>query len=153
VQLAKRRGAEVIAVTSESKTDEVRSLGADCVVPRGADLGRTFGQDAVDVVVDVVGGAAWPSLLEILRPRGRLAISGAIAGPIAELDLRTLYLHDLTVLGCTYQEREVFESLVGYVERNEISPVIAKTYPLEDIVHAQRDFVEKGFVGKLVLTL
>jgi NADPH:quinone reductase-like Zn-dependent oxidoreductase len=151
VQLAKRRGAEVIAVASASKADDVRSLGAATVVPREADLERTLGREAVDVVVDVVGGDAWHSLIEVLRPRGRLAISGAIAGPITQIDLRTLYLHDLTVLGCTYQEREVFENLVGYVERSEIRPVIARTYPLEEIVQAQRDFVEKGFVGKLVL--
>jgi NADPH:quinone reductase-like Zn-dependent oxidoreductase len=34
-----------------------------------------------------------------------------------------------------------------------VRPLIAKTYPLEDVVQAQRDFVEKGFVGKLVLTI
>jgi NADPH:quinone reductase-like Zn-dependent oxidoreductase len=131
----------------------MRSLGADTVFPRGTDLERTLGREAVDAVIDLVGGMAWGSLLEILRPSGRLAISGAIAGPIAEIDLRTLYLHDLTVLGCTYQEREVFDNLIGYVERSEIRPVVASTYPLEDIVQAQRDFVEKGYVGKLVLTI
>jgi NADPH:quinone reductase-like Zn-dependent oxidoreductase len=153
VQLAKRRGAEVVAVASASKAEEMRSLGADTVFPRGTDLERTLGREAVDAVIDLVGGMAWGSLLEILRPSGRLAISGAIAGPIAEIDLRTLYLHDLTVLGCTYQEREVFDNLIGYVERSEIRPVVASTYPLEDIVQAQRDFVEKGYVGKLVLTI
>jgi NADPH:quinone reductase-like Zn-dependent oxidoreductase len=104
-------------------------------------------------VLDVVGGSGWGALLEILRPRGRLAISGAIAGPIAEVDLRTIYLHDLSLLGCTYQEREVFENLLRYVEAGEVRPLIAKTYPLEDLVQAQRDFVEKAFVGKLVLTI
>jgi NADPH:quinone reductase-like Zn-dependent oxidoreductase len=151
VQLAKRRGAEVVAVTAENKADAVRALGADAIVPRGADLEETLGRESVNVVLDLVGGAGWSRLLELLRPRGRLAISGAIAGPIAEIDLRTLYLHDLTVLGCTYQERDVFEHVVRYVERDEIRPVVAKTYPLEDVVQAQRDFVEKGFVGKLVL--
>jgi NADPH:quinone reductase-like Zn-dependent oxidoreductase len=136
-----------------AKADDVRSLGADVVVPRQAHLERALGHESFDVVIDVVGGVAWGSLLGVLRPRGRLAISGAIAGPIAEIDLRTLYLHDLTVLGCTYQEREVFDNLIGYVERSEIRPVVASTYPLEDIVQAQRDFVEKGYVGKLVLTI
>jgi NADPH:quinone reductase-like Zn-dependent oxidoreductase len=153
VMLAKRRGAEVIAVTTEEKAEDVRSLGADTLVPRGADLERTLGREAVDVVIDVVGGAEWGGLLEILRSRGRLAISGAIAGPIAEVDLRTIYLHDLTILGCTYQERAVFENLLRYVEAGEVRPVIAKTYPLEDAVQAQRDFVEKRFVGKLVLRI
>jgi NADPH:quinone reductase-like Zn-dependent oxidoreductase len=143
----------VLAVASEDKEDAVRSIGADAVVPRGADLERALGREAVDVVVDVVGGSGWGGLLEILRPRGRLAISGAIAGPIAEVDLRTIYLHDLTLLGCTYQERGVFENLLRYVDAGEVRPRIAKTYPLEDVVQAQRDFVEKRFVGKLVLTI
>ena len=151
VQLAKRRGAEVVAVAAPAKADTMRELGADQVLARGADLEETLGRESVDVVVDVVGGGSWGSVLELLRPQGRLALSGAIAGPIAEVDLRTLYLHDLTVLGCTYQEREVFENLLRYVEADEIRPLVARTYPLEDIVQAQRDFVEKGFVGKLVL--
>jgi NADPH:quinone reductase-like Zn-dependent oxidoreductase len=153
VLLANRRGAEVLAIASQEKAEAVRSLGADTVIPRDADLEAALGRETVDVVLDVVGGREWSDLLEALRPRGRLAISGAIGGPIAEVDLRTIYLHDLTVLGCTYQERQVFENLVGYVERNEIRPVVAKTYPLEELVRAQRDFVEKGFVGKLVLTI
>ena len=45
----------------------------------------------------------------------------------------------------------MFSSLVGYVERNEIRPLVANTYPLRDIVQAQRDFVAKRFAGKLVL--
>ena len=72
-------------------------------------------------------------------------------GTIVELDLRTLYLRDLTLFGCTYQDDVVFENLVGYVERGEIRPVVARTYPLSEIVRAQRDFVAKRFVGKLVL--
>jgi NADPH:quinone reductase-like Zn-dependent oxidoreductase len=50
------------------------------------------GAQAVDVVVDVVGRPDWASLLDVLRRGGRLVTAGAIAGPIVELDLRTLYL-------------------------------------------------------------
>ncbi len=109
------------------------------------------GRTRVDVVVDLVGGPEWPRLLELLRSGGRLATAGAIGGPIVELDLRTLYLRDLALFGCTYQDEVVFENLVGYVERGEIRPVVARTYPLSEIVQAQRDFVAKRFVGKLVL--
>jgi NADPH:quinone reductase-like Zn-dependent oxidoreductase len=79
--------------------------------------------------------------------------AGAIAGPIVELDLRTLYLKDLELIGTTYQEDTVFSNLVGYVERDEIRPLVARTYPLRDIVLAQRDFVAKRFTGKLVLLI
>jgi NADPH:quinone reductase-like Zn-dependent oxidoreductase len=147
VQLARRRGAEVIAVAAPEKADALRAIGASRVLPRD-ELGVS-----VDVVVDVVGGPGWPRLLDALVPGGRLATSGAIAGPIVELDLRTLYLRDLTLLGCTYQAEEVFANLVGYVERGEIEPLVARTYPLREIVQAQRDFLEKRFVGKLVLEI
>jgi NADPH:quinone reductase-like Zn-dependent oxidoreductase len=149
VQLARRRGAEVVAVAAPEKEDALRALGALRVHPRDASLRELAA--SFDVVVDLVAGTRWPELLDVLVPGGRLATSGAIAGPIVELDVRTLYLRDLTLLGCTYQEPEVFASLVGYVERGEIRPLVARTYPLRRIVQAQRDFLEKGFVGKLVL--
>ena len=65
-----------------------------------------------------------------LRPGGRFAIAGAIAGPMAEIDLRTLYLKDLTMFGCTFQEDVVFENLIRYIEAGEIRPVVARTYSL-----------------------
>jgi NADPH:quinone reductase-like Zn-dependent oxidoreductase len=153
VQLAKRRGAHVTGVASSTKAGDVLNLGADAIAPRDGDLVETLGGESVDVVVDVVGGPFWPDLLELLRHRGRLVTAGAIAGPIVELDLRTLYLKDLSLLGCTYQEDEVFENLVGYIERGEIRPVVARTYPLREIVRAQEDFMAKAFTGKLVLVV
>jgi NADPH:quinone reductase-like Zn-dependent oxidoreductase len=67
------------------------------------------------------------------------------------LDVRTLYLKDLTFFGCTFQEDLVFENLVSYIERGEIRPVVARTYPLREIVKAQEDFLSKRHAGKLVL--
>ncbi|MBS7663730.1 alcohol dehydrogenase family protein [Pseudomonas lalucatii] len=151
VQLAKRRGACVIAVCGRDKMDEVARLGADRVIPRGADLVAELGRDSVALVVDLVAGAQWPELLELLQRGGRYAVAGAIAGPLVELDVRTLYLKDLSFFGCTYQPRAVFENLVRYIERGEISPVVARSYPLAEIVQAQQDFMAKKFVGKLVL--
>lgn len=151
VQLARRRGATVIAVASLSKAPEILALGADRVIDRNADLVAELGRSSIDVVLDLVGGPAWPGLLEILRLGGRYAISGAIAGPLAEIDLRTLYLKDLTLYGCTFQEDAVFENLVSYIEAGSIRPVVARTYPLQDIVKAQQDFLAKAHVGKLVL--
>jgi NADPH:quinone reductase-like Zn-dependent oxidoreductase len=151
VQLARRRGAEVIALAAPAKGAAVQALGADRVVGREEDLVRALGRASVAVVVDVVGGAGWPALLDVLAPGGRLASSGAIAGPIVELDLRTLYLKDLSLVGCTAQDERVFENLIGYVERGEIRPVVARTYRLEEINVAQEDFVAKTFTGKLVL--
>ena len=151
VQLAKRRGAKVFAVSSPSKADQVRALGASRVVPRDADLVAAIGRESVDVVIDVVGGKQFGELLEVLKRGGRYAVAGAIAGPTVELDLRTLYLKDLRLIGCTILEPEVFRNLVGYIERGEIVPLVARTYPLSAIVEAQQEFLAKRHTGKIVL--
>ena len=151
VQLAKCGGATVIAVCSASKAADVMAQGADQTVDRGADLVSALGRASVDVVIDLVGGARCAQLLDILRRGGRYAISGAIGGPIAEIDLRTLYLRDLSLFGCTFQEDEVFEDLIDYVERGEVRPVVARTYPLAEIASAQEAFLAKKHSGKLVL--
>ena len=106
---------------------------------------------SIDVVVDVVAGPQWPELLEVLKVGARYVCAGAIAGPMVELDMRLLYLKDLTLIGCTFQQDVVFENLVRYIEKGEIKPVVSKTYPLKGIVKAQKDFLDKRFVGKLVL--
>jgi len=151
VQLAKRRGATVIAVASAAKFGDVTALGADKVIDRNADVIAELGEDSVDVVIDLVAGPNWPPLLDVLKRGGRYATSGAIAGPIVELDVRTLYLKDLSLFGSTFQPDIIFENLVSYVERGEIRPVVAKSYPLDQIVQAQEDFIAKKFTGKLVL--
>ncbi|MNV62715.1 hypothetical protein D3C71_1552730 [compost metagenome] len=98
-----------------------------------------------------MGGAEWPALLQVLKIGGRYAVSGAIAGPVVELDLRTLYLKDLTFYGCTWQDDRVFTELVSYIEKNKIRPLVSKVYPLAEITKAQEDFVQKLHTGKLVL--
>ena len=151
IQLAKRRGAYVYAAASATKADTVRAIGADKVVDRTADLVAAVGPDSIDVVIDLVAGTSWPRLLDVLRRGGRYATAGAIAGPLVELDVRTLYLKDLTLFGCTFQEDEVFENLISYIERGEIRPLVAKTFPLSEICRAQEEFLAKAFTGKLVL--
>ena len=151
VQLAKRRGAEVIAMVGGDKADAVRALGADHIVPRDADLEARFGHGHFDAAVDVVGGAQFGAILNTLKRGGRYGVSGAISGPIVDLDLRTLYLKDLRLIGCTVLEPEVFANLIGYIERGEIKPCIAATFPLFDIVKAQEAFLTKRHVGKIVL--
>ena len=153
VQLAKRRGATVVAIAERSKAAAIQALGASLVLPRDADPLSALGRESIEVVVDVVGGNQLGQRLEVLARSGRYAIAGAIAGPLVALDLRTLYLNDLRLLGCTISDPEVFASLIGYIERGEIRPVIGASYPLAEIVCAQHEFMRKSHVGKIVLTL
>ena len=151
IQLAKLRGAQVTAIAAEAKADDVLELGADRVVYRDRSILEEVGNGGIDVVLDLVGGSSWPELCAVLAAGGRYVTSGAIAGPIVELDLRTLYLKDLTFFGSTYQPDAIFSTIIGHVERNLIRPTVARTYPLREIVAAQQEFLEKRHTGKLVL--
>lgn len=151
VQLAKLRGAEIIAVCSLHKAHMVLDAGADHVIDRNADLVAELGSGSADTAIDVVGGAGVASLLSLLRRGGRYAVAGAIGGPLSEIDLRTVYLNDLSLFGCTFQEDEVFENLMKYVNADRLTPLVSKTYPLHEIREAQEDFIAKKYAGKLVL--
>ena len=151
VQLCKRRGATVTAIAGKSKMDQVKALGADTVIERNESVLSMLGEKSVDVVIDNVAGDAFPEMTEVLKRGGRYASSGAIAGPMVNLDMRTMYLKDLTLIGCTAWDEPVFPNLIGYIERGEIKPLLAKSFPLADIEQAQREFTEKHHVGKFVL--
>lgn len=151
VQLAKRRGAHVIAIVSQSKFEQAKQLGADQILARGTDLVEALGESSVDVVIDNVAGDGFTQLPKIMVRGGRYASSGAIAGPMVTLDMRDFYLKDLTLIGCTAWDEPVFPNLVGYIERGEIKPLVAQTFPLTDIAIAQQEFMKKKHVGKFVL--
>ncbi len=156
IQLAKRRGARVIALTSEPKMGEVGRLGADVVLDRDSNdvdqviLQKTGG---IDVFADVIGGHQFAPLFETIRRGGHYVVAGAIAGPVVPLDLRALYLRDITMHGATVLPPEVFANLVGYIERGEIEPVVAGAYSLEELKRAQSDFMEKNHVGSIVIEI
>lgn len=152
VQLAKRRGARVIAMASEAKHDDVAKLGPYSILPRApTNLRATLGDAQITVVADVVGGPYWPTLIDILERGGRYTCSGAIAGPMVELDLRTLYLRDLTFTGSTVITPEVMPNLIRYIENGEVKPALAATYPLDQLHAAQTAFITKEHTGNIVV--
>ena len=151
VQLARRRGAHVIALTSAAKMEAVRAIGADQVIDRDEDPLTAVGDDKVDVVIDNVAGPGFGAMLDCLRRGGRYASSGAIAGPLVTLDMRVFYLRDLTLIGCTGWDEPVFPNLISYIERGEIRPLLARTFPLDQIVTAQQEFLKKTHIGNFVL--
>jgi NADPH:quinone reductase-like Zn-dependent oxidoreductase len=151
VQLCKRRGAKVTAIAGKDKIEQVKALGADVVIERSESVLSILGEKSVDIVIDNVAGEKFPEMTEVLKRGGRYVSSGAIAGPMVSLDMRTFYLKDLTLIGCTAWDEPVFANLISYIERGEISPLLAKSFALADIELAQREFTEKKHVGKFVL--
>ena len=107
----------------------------------------------LDLVADVVGGemfSVWPALL---ARRGRIAVAGAIAGPLVRLDLRQVYLQQRQIIGSTMHTRADFRALVEHVVRGDVRPPVAEVFPLEQIAAAQDAMRGGAAVGKVVIDL
>lgn len=153
VQLAAVRGARPIAAVGAGKQEAARELGAVATVDRDlTDLPAAIAAlGPVDVVADVVAGSRFGRLLTALRPFGRYVTAGAIAGPLVEMDLRTVYLNQLRLAGSSFASHEEFAELVDLLRSGRLRPLLASAYPLRDLSRAQADFVAKRFFGKLVI--
>lgn len=147
VQMASQTGASVTAVCAPDKAQAVRAAGAQATLDRDT----TPPSRQFDAVIDLVGGPGWAGRLAALKPGGTCAVSGAMAGPLVTMDLRRLYLDDLTILGCTYQPPEVFARLVAQINAGTLRPLVSRVYPLAEIAAAQADFQSKHHPGKIVL--
>lgn len=155
VQLAKARGAHVVAVCSGDKAAAVQEAGADAVVDRRR--GRVVADaadaapDGYDVVVDVVAGPVLADGLGLLRPSGRWVVAGALDGAVVELDVRRLYLASQSLVGSTMHTPAHFDVLVDAARRGSVRPVVAATYPLAEVVAAEQALARREHVGKIVV--
>jgi NADPH:quinone reductase-like Zn-dependent oxidoreductase len=151
IQLARRRGARVAAVTSRDKTAAMLALGCETVLERDQDPIAALGEGSIDLAVDNVAGPRFSVMPKLLRRGGRYVSSGAIGGPLVAFDMRDFYLKDLTFIGCTAWDEPVFPNLIAYIESGEIKPLLAATFPLSQIAEAQREFMRKRHVGNIAL--
>ncbi|HSB87722.1 MAG TPA: zinc-binding dehydrogenase [Ilumatobacteraceae bacterium] len=154
VQIARHLGADVVAIASADKHSALTALGARVVDrhdPDQAATARAALGEAPTVVADVVGGDQFGPLINSLRPGGRYVTAGAVAGPVVQLDLRTLYLRSLQFFGSAVYRRDTFPTLMRILADGGIHPIVHGTWPLERIVDAQRAFLEGRHVGSIVL--
>lgn len=157
VQLAKMLGSHVIAMASPGKEELLRSIGAEFVVASRStrpseDVLEAAG-GPVDVIIDVVGGTLFPKLLNMLKPLGRYVVVGAVAGPVTTLDLRTVYLKHLELLGSTLGSRSDFDKLIKMINKKTLIPVVGGVFPLDQIHRAQDAFRGKNYVGNIVIEI
>lgn len=155
VQLTAARGAHVVALTTQAKSDLVRQAGAHTVIHRdGADIADAVarsGAHGLDAVTDVVGGDAVAAVLPALRDGGRWVVAGALAGAVISLDLRRLYLHNISLIGSSMHTPKHFTRLADAARTGSVHPRVAARYPLTDIHAAQREFDRGVHTGKIVI--
>jgi NADPH:quinone reductase-like Zn-dependent oxidoreductase len=161
VQVAKLLGARVvIASRSQEKADRARALGADdSVVFDEADhpLDRALWQwsqkNGVDVIFDSVGAPTVARSIRALARGGRVVVIGATAGPVAEIDLRTLFWRQASVRGSTMADAREFEEVLGHLAAGRLRPILDSERPLAEAVDAFRRFDAPDLFGKIVVTL
>ncbi|MFQ5558298.1 MAG: quinone oxidoreductase [Acidimicrobiales bacterium] len=165
VQIAKMRGAEVVAtVGSEEKAELARSAGADHVVNyRDADLvdgvEALVGPDAIDVVFDGVGAAAFDDSLQLLRTRGSMVTYGNASGPVppvAPLRLmdKSLWLTRPKLWDYVSGRAELearAADLFGWILAGEMEVRVGLRLPLSEAAEAHRRLESRETTGKVLL--
>ena len=161
VQVAKLLGARVVVASrSREKAERARALGADDSVafddgdhPLDRVLWQWSEKNGVDVIFDSVGAPTVPRSLRALARGGRVVVIGATAGPLAEVDLRTLFWRQASIRGSTMAGAEEFREVLGHLASGALRPVIDSERPLAEAVAAFHRFDAPDLFGKIVLTI
>jgi NADPH:quinone reductase-like Zn-dependent oxidoreductase len=158
IQLAKLRGARVIATaSSEEKLAKAKDLGADEVVNYSdenwpKEVKRLTNKRGVDVVFEHTGSATWPGSIVSLKANGRLVTCGATSGFAAQTDLRQVFYRHLSILGSFMGSKSELLEAMKFVESGKIRAVVDQTLPLPEARKAHELMEDRAQFGKLVLT-
>jgi NADPH2:quinone reductase len=166
VQLAKRRGATVIATAGgPEKVALAKSAGADYAIDYRAvdfepEVKAITGGAGVDAVYDSVGKDTWERSLRSLRIRGSFVLYGASSGAVPPIDPQRL-----SAAGSVFFSRPTFghfarthgelaqraEDVFDAILNGGLEIRIAASYPLAEAAQAHRDLEGRGTTGKSIL--
>ncbi|MFA7585768.1 MAG: NAD(P)-dependent alcohol dehydrogenase [Novosphingobium sp.] len=156
LQLAKSMGARVIALTSSrEKSATLASLGADLTIDYKSQPDWALpvieftGGAGADLIVDVVGGAGFSQSIAACRMGGRIAAIGFLADTIAPVAIPDLLLRHIRISGRAVGSREDQENLVKYISGKSINPVVGKSFYMEKLSDAFKEFERNETVGKI----
>jgi NADPH:quinone reductase-like Zn-dependent oxidoreductase len=160
VQLAKAFGAEVTGVCSTEKVELVRSLGADRVVDyRKDDFSREG--ERYDLILDIAGSRPWSAYKRVLDREGTLVVVGGskknrLLGPLAhviKIRLASVPGSRRTTFFIAKITRPDLELIRDLIEEGMVTPVVERTYELNEVADAFSHLGEGHAHGKLVVTV
>lgn len=159
IQLAKLKGATVFTTVSTSEKEKLaREAGADEVL-RYDGFAQEL-RDSIDVVYDGVGKTTFDGGLEVLRPRGLMALYGAASGPVPPVDPQvlnkqgSLFLTRPTLAHYVAERSELLQrasDLFGWIEKGQVRINVSHRYPLAEARQAHEDLAGRRTTGKLLL--
>ncbi len=157
IQIAKLYNCRIIATGGdEKKLQLAKSLGADYVINHSAEIIHkrvkeiTDGVGA-DIVFEHVGEATWNSSLKSLRRGGRLVTCGATTGANVSINLRHLFIKNLSILGSTMGDRKAFSEVVEWLAQGKIKPVVDRVFSMSEVAKAHVHIENRQQFGKVVL--
>lgn len=160
LQVARARGARVVVVTrSAPKAERALALGAEAALvtdddhPHDRLLWEWSGRKGVEVVFDSVGRSTLPRSVKALARGGRVVVIGATSGPVAEIDLRTLFWRQASIRGSTMASKAEFLEVLGELARGSLVPVVDSVHDLDNAVAAFERFESADRFGKVVLQI
>lgn len=166
VQLAKKRGAHVIATCStEEKAELARSYGADDVIRyTEVDMAEAVNEltdgAGVDVVYDSVGKDTFYTSLDCLKKRGYMVLYGQSSGVVEPIDPQifnqkgSLFFTRPSLFHYAGTRDETLErtgDLFDWMVDGELDVRIDRTFPLEEAAEAHRYMEGRKTKGKLLL--
>jgi NADPH:quinone reductase-like Zn-dependent oxidoreductase len=160
VQVAKLLGATVaVASRSPEKADRARALGADEFLTFDADrpldkvLWQWSEKKGIDVVFDSVGTPTLARSVRATSRGGRVVVIGATAGPLVELDVRTLFWRQASIRGSTMSSPSEFAEVLGHLANGRLRPVVDSVVPFDRAADAFRRFEARDLFGKVVVSV
>jgi len=159
LQICKAGGATVVGTaSSDNKLERAVADGADHVInytrddPYTAVMEITEGR-GVDLVFDVVGGAAFKRSMFVIRPYGRLVSIGAHAGEVVDFDIIEFFRRHISYISSHTQTRDELSHVLQLISRGTLSPRIHSSHPLEEAAEAQRELEVRSHYGKILLEI
>ncbi len=165
IQLGKVFGASRVITTagSTAKARVAREQGYTDVIDLTQEsvrdgIARLTDNDGVDLIIDGLGGEIMSQGVEALKMRGRVVLVGNSAGNKTQVDITRMLTRSLSIIaqntGLTSPERadEVFTQYFNLWREGRIKPLVDRTFPIEQVVEAQRYQVEGRPFGKVLLT-
>jgi NADPH:quinone reductase len=171
VELAVAAGAQVIARAGAAKHAVLRDRGAAAVLDSSEPFlpaVRALVGGGVDLVVDPLGGDAFPDSLRCLVEGGTLLTVGYASGAIPQVGANILLLKNIAVAGLNWgtyvgwspgdgreayagRVRAVWDELVALWQRGQIRPVVHAAMKLREFRAAMAEVQDRRAIGRVVL--
>ncbi|TRM12218.1 zinc-binding dehydrogenase [Lentibacillus cibarius] len=154
IQFAKKAGARVIVSSrSDEKRRQAEKLGADRAIDTNSSWPEKLKDETIDLVIDSVGRATFNRSLEVLKKGGRFVTFGATTEDTIELNLRAFFYGQYKLIGSTMGSREELRAMLSYVEKQQIHPVVDRTFPFSETGEAMNYLQDTKQFGKIALKI